>query len=79
MGADRNDVVKVTVYLADIDQYPAMNETYRNFFRTGFPSRIVIEAKRLPLGLLVEMEAVALLPEGPRPESARTSATPGRS
>ncbi len=67
VGAGRDDVVKVTVYLADIDQYPAMNETYRNFFQTNFPSRIVIEAQRLPLGLLVEMEAVALLPEGPRP------------
>ena len=67
VGAGRNDVVKVTVYLADIDQYPAMNETYRNFFQTNFPSRIVIEAQRLPLGLLVEMEAVALLPDGPRP------------
>jgi 2-iminobutanoate/2-iminopropanoate deaminase len=66
VGAGRNDVVKVTVYLADMDQYPAMNETYRNFFQTNFPSRIVIEAERLPLGLLVEMEAVALLPEGAR-------------
>jgi len=62
VGATRADVVKVTVYLADIDQYAAMNEVYRDFFRTSFPSRIVIEAKRLPLRLLVEMEAVALLP-----------------
>lgn len=64
VGVGRTDVVKVTVYLADIDQYAAMNQVYRDFFQTNFPTRIVIEAKRLPLGLLVEMEAVALLPEG---------------
>lgn len=63
-GVDRKDIVKVTVYLADIDQYAAMNQVYRDFFQTNFPTRIVIEAKRLPLGLLVEMEAVALLPVG---------------
>ena len=65
VGASRADVVRVTVYLADIDQYAAMNQVYRDFFQIDFPSRIVIEATRLPLGLLVEMEAVALLPEGP--------------
>jgi 2-iminobutanoate/2-iminopropanoate deaminase len=62
VGATRGDVVKVTVYLADMDGYKAMNEVYARFFRRDFPSRIVIEASRLPLGLLVEMEAVAVIP-----------------
>ena len=44
VGASRADVVKVTVYLADIDQYAAMNEVYRDFFQTSFPARIVIES-----------------------------------
>lgn len=61
-GASRHDVVKVTVYLADIEQYPALNDVYASFFERDFPSRIVIQAARLPLGLLVEMEAVAVLP-----------------
>jgi 2-iminobutanoate/2-iminopropanoate deaminase len=64
VGADRHDVVKVTVYLADLDQYAAMNEVYARFFERDFPSRIVIEARRLPLGLLVEMEAIAVVPKG---------------
>lgn len=63
VGATRDDVVKVTVYLADLDGYRRMNEVYERFFRSDFPSRIVIEASRLPLGLLVEMEAVAVVPE----------------
>ncbi|HXF57309.1 MAG TPA: Rid family detoxifying hydrolase [Actinomycetota bacterium] len=61
-GCSRHDVVKVTVYLADIEQYPALNGVYASFFERDFPSRIVIQAARLPLGLLVEMEAVAVLP-----------------
>jgi 2-iminobutanoate/2-iminopropanoate deaminase len=62
VGASRKDVVKVTVYLADLDGYVALNEIYARFFRQDFPSRIVIEASRLPQGLLVEMEVVAILP-----------------
>lgn len=63
VGASRADIAKVTVYLADMDGYAAMNEVYAYFFRGhDFPARIVIEAARLPLGLLVEMEAIALLP-----------------
>jgi 2-iminobutanoate/2-iminopropanoate deaminase len=62
VGASRHDIVKVTVYLADIEAYPALNEVYARFFERDFPSRIVIQAARLPLGLLVEMEAIAVLP-----------------
>jgi 2-iminobutanoate/2-iminopropanoate deaminase len=63
VGASRADIAKMSVYLADMDGYAAMNEVYIDFFRGhDFPARIVIEAARLPLGLLVEMEAVAVLP-----------------
>lgn len=55
------DIVKVTVYLANLDHYDAFNEVYRQHFGdSGFPSRIVVEVARLPHDLLVEIEAVAI-------------------
>jgi 2-iminobutanoate/2-iminopropanoate deaminase len=55
------DVVKTTVYLANMDDYDTFNEVYRDYFGdTDLPSRIVVEVSRLPHDLLVEVEVVAL-------------------
>lgn len=58
-GLDFGDVVKTTVYLADMDDYGAVNEIYGNHFRPPFPARSAVEAATLPRNARVEIELVA--------------------
>ena len=60
-GLDANDVLKTTVYLADIEDFEAMNETYSTYFDAEPPARSAVEAGALPKGVDVEIEAVATL------------------
>jgi 2-iminobutanoate/2-iminopropanoate deaminase len=59
-GSDLADVLKTTVYLADIKDFPAVNEVYATFFSQPFPARSCFAVKELPLGAKIEIEAVAL-------------------
>ena len=59
-GADMCDVVKVTVYLANIGDFAAMNEVYAEFFAAPFPARAAFEVACLPKNALVEIECVAV-------------------
>jgi 2-iminobutanoate/2-iminopropanoate deaminase len=59
-GSDLGKVLKTTVYLADIKDFPAVNEIYATFFGQPFPARSCFAVKDLPLGAKVEIEAVAL-------------------
>ena len=61
-GSSLGDVVKVNVYLANMDHFGAFNEVYKEFFQSDFPARTCIQAGRLPLDFQVEIEAVAILP-----------------
>lgn len=58
-GVTLDDVVKVTVYLADIEDFEAMNDEYATYFETDPPARTAIEAGALPKGVGIEIEAVA--------------------
>ncbi len=58
-GLTRKDVVLCRVYVAGIDNWDDINDEYRNFFGTHKPARIVISAKEIHFGCLVEIEAVA--------------------
>jgi 2-iminobutanoate/2-iminopropanoate deaminase len=59
-GCKLGDVVKVTVYLKEMDDYPALNRIYAEAFSTPpFPARSVVEVSRLPKGALVEIEVIA--------------------
>lgn len=58
-GCSRRDVVKATVFLADIANYAAMNQVYRTFFRRPYPARSCVEAKLADPAILVEIEAIA--------------------
>jgi reactive intermediate/imine deaminase len=58
-GASMADVLKVTVYLDDIDDFDAMNDTYESFFDEGPPARSAVGVDALPKGVGVEIEAVA--------------------
>ena len=58
-GTGLNKVVKTTVFLADMNDFAAMNEVYAEFFEAPFPARSAIAVKTLPKNALVEVECVA--------------------
>lgn len=57
-GLDR--IVKTTVYLRSLDDFPGMNEVYRRHVGAVPPARATLEVSALPSGALVEIEAIAL-------------------
>jgi 2-iminobutanoate/2-iminopropanoate deaminase len=60
-GGDLGDVVKTTVFLANIADFAAMNEVYKRYFPAECPARSAFQAAALPKGALIEIEAIALL------------------
>lgn len=58
-GLSLENIVKTTVFMADLGQFAAMNEVYGRFFAANPPARATIEVKALPKAALVEIEAVA--------------------
>ncbi|KAK4943171.1 hypothetical protein LTR10_017195 [Elasticomyces elasticus] len=58
-GSSLEKVVKVTLFLANMDDFAEMNEVYTQYFPQK-PARSAIEAKRLPMNLSMEMELIAL-------------------
>jgi 2-iminobutanoate/2-iminopropanoate deaminase len=54
------DVVKSTVFIADIADFAAMNEVYKKYYQTECPARSAFAVKALPLGALVEIETIAV-------------------
>ncbi|MXX49614.1 MAG: RidA family protein [Chloroflexi bacterium] len=60
-GSSLDKVVKTTVFLADINDFAAFNAVYAEFFADNPPARSTVQAGGLPVGALVEIEAVATL------------------
>jgi len=60
-GASLADVMKTTVYLADIRHFSAMNEIYAEFFGAQKPARTTVEARLANPDMLVEIEAIAVI------------------
>jgi 2-iminobutanoate/2-iminopropanoate deaminase len=58
-GVTMSQVVKTTVFLADMDDFTAMNEVYARFFSVEPPARATVQAARLPRDARVEIEAIA--------------------
>jgi 2-iminobutanoate/2-iminopropanoate deaminase len=58
-GLTTGEVVKTTVFLADMADFQAMNEVYARFFPGTPPARSTVAVKELPRGALVEVEAIA--------------------
>jgi enamine deaminase RidA (YjgF/YER057c/UK114 family) len=59
-GSSMDRVVKCTVMLADMEEWPAMNEVYRTFFEEGrFPARSALGANGLAFGARVEIDCIA--------------------
>jgi 2-iminobutanoate/2-iminopropanoate deaminase len=59
-GSSLEQVVKTTVFLADMNEFSAMNEVYAEFFHTAPPARSTVQVARLPRDVRVEIEAIAV-------------------
>ena len=57
-NGDINDMVKVTIYLQNMENYPIVNEVTSEYFKKPYPARSVIGVKELPKGASVEVEAI---------------------
>ena len=60
-GTSMDNVVKTTVFLLDMGEFKAMNEVYAQFFSGQPPARSAVQVAALPLGGVVEIEAVAII------------------
>src|SRR5207248_6931645 len=61
-GVGLDQIVKTTVFLADMNDFTAMNEVYGRFFSEAPPARATVQAARLPRDAKVEIEAIAVVP-----------------
>lgn len=59
LGLRYDDIVKTTVFLADIGDFATVNEVYASYFDGEYPARSAVQAGALPGGFLVEIEVVA--------------------
>lgn len=62
-GATLSDVVKCTVFLADIAEWPAFNTIYREVFKKPYPARSALGANGLAMNARVELECIAYVPQ----------------
>lgn len=53
-------VVRTTIYLADMGDFPAVNEVYGRIFTEGYPARATVQVAGLPLGGLVQIDAISI-------------------
>jgi 2-iminobutanoate/2-iminopropanoate deaminase len=59
-GSSMEKVVRTTVFLADMNEFGAMNQAYAKYFRQEFPARSTVQAARLPRDVRVEIDVIAL-------------------
>lgn len=62
-GSSLDRVVRATVYLADMEDFPALNEVYGTYFTPPAPARATIQAARLPRDARLEIDVIATLPD----------------
>ena len=60
-GAKLEDIVKVNIYITNMDNFPLINGVYEKYFNEHKPARCCVEVSRLPAGGDIEMEAIAIL------------------
>jgi 2-iminobutanoate/2-iminopropanoate deaminase len=58
-GSSLDRVLKTTVYLRDMDEFPLMNEVYGKYFTSSWPARATVQAARLPKDVRVEIDCIA--------------------
>ncbi|WEG12734.1 RidA family protein [Pullulanibacillus sp. KACC 23026] len=62
-GASLNSVIKTTLFIKDMNDFPAINSIYGTYFTDHLPARSCVEVARLPKDVKVEMEVIALVRE----------------
>jgi 2-iminobutanoate/2-iminopropanoate deaminase len=67
VGSSMEDVLKVTVYLHDMDNFGEFNQIYAGYFSSDPPARTCIQAGRLPAGIKVEIDVIACRSSGSPP------------
>jgi len=60
-GSSLDNILQVSVYLADIREYARFNDVYRDFFNDPMPARTCVEVKQLPFGLRIEIDTVGYI------------------
>ena len=58
-----DDIVKLTIYITDMNDFAVVNETMQKYFSEPYPARATVEVSALPLGVNVEMDAVLVCHE----------------
>ena len=59
-GSDMSKVIKVTIFLKNIEDFASVNEVYATYFDKPYPARSCVAVKSLPKDVVLEMEAIAL-------------------
>jgi 2-iminobutanoate/2-iminopropanoate deaminase len=62
-GASLEDVVQATIYITSFDDFEIMNEVYKEYFPSGFPPRATVQVAGLYDGMVVEIMAIAVVPD----------------
>jgi len=60
-GADTSDVVRTTIFLADLGDFATVNEIYATYFTQPYPARATVQVARLPRDVRIEIDAIAHL------------------
>ena len=58
LNCSMEDILKTTVFLQDLGSFGTVNEVYAEYFGPDYPARSCVEVARLPMGALIEVEAV---------------------
>lgn len=61
-GAQYANIVKTSIFLKDMNDFPLVNEAYASYFKQDFPARETVEVSRLPKEALVEISVIVVLP-----------------
>ena len=59
-GSNRDNIIKLTVFLTDMSNFKFVNEAFENFFICDYPARSVVEVSGLPLNVNIEIEAIGI-------------------
>lgn len=61
-GLTKENIVRCTVFMTNLSDFPLMNEVYSHFFGEHKPARAAVEVRRLPKDVMVEIDAIAVKP-----------------
>ncbi len=73
-GASMDGILKLTCYLADMDDFPRFNEVYEKYFPQYPPARTAFQAGKLPLDVQIEIDAIVALPSR-KPRNVRSQSS----